>query len=107
MLGQQNAPRLARNQACTNLLFETLDMQADGRLREAYPARRPGEAAEVAYGCEGPQENGVVQHWPNDPSWPVAVQSCRCKHARDVCASHSFRGLSQNWRLRYKRKHST
>jgi len=50
--GEMQRPDFAPEQAYAQLLFERLDLAADGRLREVKFARRPGKAEMTSCGIE-------------------------------------------------------
>src|SRR3954470_6853032 len=90
MFRQQDPARLAGNQAGANLFLETLDVQADSRLGEMYPACGFGKATKIAHSCECPQKNSVIQHRPNVPGGLVRrlSQKCGLRYKRERANGH-------------------
>ena len=62
LLGELDAARVAQDELRADLILEALDVKADRRLREIDLARSLGEAAGVADGDEGAQQDRVVKH---------------------------------------------
>jgi hypothetical protein len=63
LLRQPDAAYVADDQARPDLILEAFDVKAHRRLGEVHLARGLGEAALLADGDEGSQQNGVVKHW--------------------------------------------
>ena len=64
LLRQGNALWVAQEEARADLVLQTFDVEAHGRLREVHLARGFGEAPGVADGDEGSEEDRVVEHEP-------------------------------------------
>ena len=62
LLCQPDAAHIAHDQARPDLILEAFDVKAHRRLGEVHLARRLGEAALLADGDEGSQQDCIVKH---------------------------------------------